>query len=112
MILSLIIGFVLGAAALLFAIQNTEVVALRFLGWEFESSLALLVIIALGIGAAITLLVSIPAMIGNSFRISRLERDKRKLGETIAEQARAQAASQTTYVVEEVPPQVLDTRRL
>ena len=111
MIFSLIIGFVLGAAAIIFAIQNTDVVALRFLGWEFESSLALLVIIALAIGAAITLLVSIPAMIGDSFRISRLERHNRKLGETIAEQARAQTVTETTYVVEEVPPQVLDTRR-
>ena len=46
MILSLILGFLLGAAALLFALQNTAIVALSFLGWQFESSLAVVIILA------------------------------------------------------------------
>ncbi|HEY0948009.1 MAG TPA: LapA family protein [Candidatus Paceibacterota bacterium] len=104
MILSLILGFLLGAAALLFAIQNTDSVALTFLGWSFESSLALLTLIAFGTGIVVSLLVSLPGAIRDGIRIMGLKRENKKLADELAA-----ARTETTVVVEE-PPQVLDIR--
>lgn len=104
MILSLILGFVLGIAALLFALQNTAVVALSFLGYQFESSLALLVLIALATGVVLSLLVSIPSAIRDGLKIMNLKRENKKLQEQIA------ARPVETTIITEEPPQVLDIR--
>jgi len=110
MILSLILGFLLGAAALLFALQNTAVVSLSFLGWQFESSLALLILIALAAGIIVSLLVSIPSAVKDSFKLMGLKKDNKKLLDELAECRRT---SQTVVnVVEEPLPQVLDMRNL
>lgn len=100
MILSLIVGFVLGAAAIVFVLQNTTVVALTFLGWQFETSLAILVLIALAVGVLFSLLVSLPSAIIDSFRLSHLEKQNQKLAGEV--EAHRQA---TTVVVEPSVPQ-------
>lgn len=105
MILPLILGFLLGVAALLFALQNTTVVALTFLGWQFESSLALLVLAALTTGVVISILASIPSFIGSSFRIMSLKKENRKLAEELAQHREA-----NVVVVQDTVPPVLDIR--
>ena len=108
MILSLILGFLLGAAALLFALQNTAVVSLSFLGWQFESSLALLILIALAAGIIVSLLVSIPSAVKDSFKLMGLKKDNKKLLDELAECRRTSQAS--SVITEEPLPQVLDIR--
>lgn len=103
MIISLVLGFLLGAAALLFAIQNTGPAALTFLGWQFESSLALLILIAFGAGALTALLVSLPSAIRDGFRIMKLKRANRALSEEM------QRVRNDAVAVEE-PASVLDIR--
>lgn len=105
MILSLILGFLLGAAALLFALQNTAVVALSFLGWQFESSLALLTLMAFATGVIVSLLVSIPSAVKDSFRIMGLKNENKKLADELQ---KAQSVPETIVVAED--PQVLDIR--
>lgn len=83
MLFTLIIGFVLGAAAIVFVLQNTAIVALTFLSWQFEASLALLVIISILVGFILTLLIMLPGSIGNSFKMRRL----RKQAEALAAEA-------------------------
>lgn len=107
MILSLILGFILGVAALLFALQNTAIVALSFLGYQFESSLALLVLIALAIGVVLSLLVSIPSAVRDGLKIMSLKRENQKLRDEIA--TLSARPVETTVVVEEPSP-VLDIR--
>lgn len=107
MILSLILGFLLGAAALLFALQNTDVVALSFLGWQFESSLALLILIAFAGGIIVSLLVSIPSALKDSFKIMSVRKENRKLLDELAECRRTK---ETVVVTDEPIPQVLDIR--
>lgn len=106
MILSLILGFLLGAAALLFALQNTAMVALSFLGWQFESSLALLILMAFALGVIVSLLVSIPSAIGDSLRIMGLRKENRRLAEQLAETP----DSTVVNIVEEPIAPVLDIR--
>lgn len=104
MILSLLVGFVLGAAALLFALQNTEVVSLTFVGWQFQSSLALLVLVSVGVGILISILAFLPSAIARSFRIMGLKSENRKLAESV--EAHKQALSAATATPEVV---VVDT---
>jgi uncharacterized integral membrane protein len=104
MILPLILGFLLGAAALLFALQNTAVVALSFLGWQFESSLALLILIAFATGVIVSLLVSIPSAVRDSFRIMGLKKENKKLADQLA------STPQVVVAVEEPIAPVLDIR--
>ncbi|MES2668552.1 MAG: LapA family protein [Patescibacteria group bacterium] len=109
MILPLILGFLLGAAALLFALQNTAVVALSFLGWGFESSLALLTLMAFAAGVLVSLLVSIPSAVKDNFKIMGLKKDNKKLAEELA--ALRSAPPETVVVMEDtgIDP-VLDIR--
>ncbi len=79
MILSLFVGFVLGVAALLFALQNTEVVALSFMGWQFTSSLAVVVLASLGMGILISILAMLPSTLRDSFSIMGLKKQNKKL---------------------------------
>jgi lipopolysaccharide assembly protein A len=101
MIFSLILGFVLGAAALLFALQNTEVVALTFMGWQFESSLALLVLASLAAGMLISILASLPSAVSGKFREMRLRNENRKLAEEV--DMHRQAANAPEVVVQGDP---------
>jgi putative membrane protein len=78
-ILLFVLGFFLGAGAIVFAIQNTQVVALTFMGWQFESSLALLVIVVLGVGMLVSMLAFLPYAISGTFKIMRLKSENKKL---------------------------------
>jgi putative membrane protein len=100
MILSLILGFALGAAAVLFALQNTEVVALTFMGWQFESSLALLVLVSLAVGMLISILASLPSAVAAKFREMRLRSENRKLAEEVNMHRQAQASAPEVVVVQ------------
>lgn len=108
MILSLILGFLLGAAALLFALQNTAVVELSFMGWQFESSLALLILMAFAAGIIVSLLVSIPSAVKDSFRIMSLKKENKKLVDEVNEHRRTNQAA--VNAPDETIPQVLDIR--
>ncbi len=107
MILSLILGFLLGAAALLFAIQNTAVVAVSFLGWQFESSLALLILMTFATGVVVSLLISIPSAVKDSFRIMSLKKENKELTDQLAVAASTPA---TVVIAEDTIDPVLDIR--
>lgn len=84
MFLSLIIGFVLGAAAIIFAFENTAFVSLTFLGWHFQSSIALVVILALAAGGILGILSALPGIIRRSWQIRTLRRDNAALQDEVA----------------------------
>lgn len=67
----LIFSFVIAFLAILFAIQNTTVTPIRFLIWETEGSLALVLFIALVAGALISYLATAPGQIKQRMTISR-----------------------------------------
>lgn len=66
------IGFAIGAVA--FALQNNVPVTVSFIVWSFEGSLAMVLLLALGLGALIAGLVSSPAMIRRQWTGTRLRR--------------------------------------
>lgn len=84
--LALIIGILFAAAAVLFALQNDTHVVVTLAMWEFEGSLALFLILALGTGALIAGLVSTPAMIGRQWAVTRQSHQIRDLEKKLTEQ--------------------------
>ena len=86
--LGLIIGILFAIMAALFAMQNIVpgVVSLGF--WSFEGSLALVLLMTLGLGALIAGLLSSPAMIRRQWNTSKLARQVADLERKLADEAR------------------------
>lgn len=84
--LVLILGIIFAAIAVTFALQNNTQVMVALAMWQFEGSLALVLILALGLGALIAGLVSSPAMIGKQWAVTRLNHQIRDLEKRLAEQ--------------------------
>ena len=72
--LFLILGIVFAIGAVTFALQNGVPVTVAFAFWHFESSLAVVLLVALGLGALIAALVSTPSVIKGQWTGARLRR--------------------------------------
>jgi len=59
----LIIGLLLALVIVTFIFQNTNPVIVHFLAWQFEGSLALMLLLTFIFGIIICLLVAIPLLI-------------------------------------------------
>ena len=88
--LLLVVGIGVAIVAVAFALQNNTEVSVDLAFWSFESSLAMVLLLALGIGAIIAILLSWPRMIRSQWvnsrlrrQISRLETDKAGLEQRI-----------------------------
>ncbi len=76
--LFLILALIIAILAVVFAIQNAVPITITFFAWRYESSLALVLLLTLALGVVISLLVSAPAMIRRSLKIST---QKKKIDE-------------------------------
>ena len=90
--LYLILAAIIAVAIALFAIQNATPVVVSFLLWRFESSLAVVIILAITAGIAITWLITIPSRIRRrrelgekSRRVEELERRVKELEEILSQ---------------------------
>jgi len=77
--ISLILGLIIGALSVIFALQNVFSVTVSFLTWNLTASLALIISIALLLGLVVGILFTLPESIKNSFAISRLSKENKKL---------------------------------
>lgn len=67
----LIFGIAVAIGAVVFALQNIAPVTVTLAMWNFEGSLALVLLFALGLGALIAGLLSSPAVIRGQWTIGR-----------------------------------------
>jgi len=81
----LILAVVLAALTALFAIQNSGVITVSFLGWETDASLALILILTLGIGILIGYLAGLPSSLRKASQLRRVKRDLGALQDVAAE---------------------------
>ncbi|NJN20441.1 MAG: GGDEF domain-containing protein [Leptolyngbya sp. RL_3_1] len=72
--LYIVSGLAIALLAILFALQNPNLVTLNLLGWEYRQSLALVLLLTLAIGVVVGLLVSVPAVIRRGWRVSRFQK--------------------------------------
>jgi len=71
----LIIAIVLAALTAVFAIQNSGVIAVTFLGWEWEASLALILIMTLGVGILVGYLAGLPSRVKKGSQLRQARKD-------------------------------------
>lgn len=74
----LIVALGLAILTVIFALQNAISVTVTFLIWQFEGSLALVLMLTFVLGALVSLLVSIPAIVK---RRSAISTQKKKIEE-------------------------------
>lgn len=88
MIFVVILGVVIAIAAILFAFQNSAIVTISLGVWQFKESLAIILLVTLGLGIIISLLLSIPTIIKKNWQISRQKKQIENLETELREQKR------------------------
>ena len=78
-ILSLIVGIILGAITVVFALQNVVPITVIFLSWQIHGSLALILVLAVLLGAVICALFSIPELIDIRMQLSAAREEIKRL---------------------------------
>lgn len=86
--LTLILGIAFAIGAVSFALQNNVPVTVTLALWGFNGSLALVLLLALGIGALIAGIVSSPTVIRNQWRATRLDHRVADLERQLAAQTK------------------------
>jgi putative membrane protein len=84
--LMLVLGIVFSIGAVVFALQNDVAVTVNLIVWQFEGSLALVLLVALGVGVLIMGLLSSPAVIRGQWTTLRLRHQIVDLERELAEQ--------------------------
>ncbi|MDD5175295.1 MAG: LapA family protein [Sterolibacterium sp.] len=69
--LLIITGMLIAACGVIFALQNNVSVTVTFLFWNFESSLALVILLAIAAGGFIIALVSTPSTLRKQWTLNR-----------------------------------------
>jgi putative membrane protein len=107
----LILGIAIAIAAVAFALQNDLIVTVTLAFWSFDSSLAMVLLLAAGVGALIAVLLSWPGIIKSLWENSRLRKQVSKLEEDKAalEQRKTQLEEEVARLnpqpIPEEPPQ-------
>ena len=81
--LVLIAAIVLAILTALFAIQNSTVITVSYLVWRFEASLALVLILTLGVGILIGYLATLPSSWRKSSQLRRTQRRQTELEDRV-----------------------------
>jgi lipopolysaccharide assembly protein A len=97
--LFLILGIVFAIGAVTFALQNSGPVTVVFAFWRFDSSLAVVLLVALALGALIAGLVSTPSVLKGQWAGARLRRQVASL-----EDDRASLERRVRELESEMPP--------
>jgi uncharacterized integral membrane protein len=95
MLLSLIVGIILGAIAVIFAFQNVAVVTVTFLTWQITASLAIIILGTLLCGIVLTLLFLLPSVIRDEMYVAALKKQKRETEDELS-RVRNNGVSTTT----------------
>ncbi len=85
MFIFLIIGLLLGGLVVIFALQNMTEITVTFLVWQFQGSLALILVLAAVAGMIIYGFLSMPESVKKYFVISKLQKDKAALKDEVEE---------------------------
>ena len=102
-----ILGIAIAAICVAFALQNNVPVTVTFLLWRFDSTLAMVLLLSLGLGAIVVALVSTPTALRKEWLLSRQRKQIAALNATVAdlhaENERLQGRDQAA-VRDELPP--------
>lgn len=71
--LAFIASLLVATLAAFFAVQNTQLATVSFLGWHFEASLVIVLLITFAAGVLATMLILMPSSLKKSLEIRRLK---------------------------------------
>lgn len=86
LLLTLILALVFAILAVIFASQNPTIVTISFYGYSVEGSLAVIILIAVGIGVIIGALIMAPGAIKRGLELRSHRRKVGGLEKTLGEQ--------------------------
>ena len=86
MIILFVIGILLGAVAVVFALQNVAVITVSFFSWQLTGSLALILLIAITSGMLVAIFLLMPEFITSYFKARSLQKENAKLAEELRKQ--------------------------
>jgi lipopolysaccharide assembly protein A len=116
MIILFILGLLLGAVAVIFALQNVAIVTVTFFSWSITSSLSVIVSLAILSGILIALLLFLPESISNYFGYRKLKKENAKLIEELRKQKELTTFAKSTPPTKEdiykIEDGVIDNRAL
>ena len=82
----LIAAIVLAALVAIFALQNSAVIMVSFLGWHWEASLALILILVLGAGILVGYLAGLPSAWKSKSELRQQRREIKDLEKEVGDQ--------------------------
>jgi uncharacterized integral membrane protein len=91
----LVLALAVALVAVLFALQNIVPVSVTFMTWTVEGSLALVLFVALIVGALVSLLASIPAVVKGRMTATSLRKQVAVLEAELESCRRGLAAART-----------------
>jgi lipopolysaccharide assembly protein A len=81
----LLIALLIALIAVIFALQNTQVVSITFLAWTFQSSIALEMVVTLIAGVVVGILAMLPGSIRSQLQIASRKKEKTGLEASLAQ---------------------------
>lgn len=81
---ALFLSLAVAVLAVVFALQNNAPTALKFLTWTFQSSLAVVILISVAVGALTSFLASLPGMIRLKWHLRSSQKRVAELEEAAA----------------------------
>ena len=84
MLLSLILGIILGATTVVFALQNVALVTVTFASWHVTAPLAVLMLGCMLLGIVFALLLLLPFLIRDEIKARRILQEKRAIENALA----------------------------
>lgn len=98
-----IAAMIFAACAVIFALQNNVPVAVTFLLWHFDGSLAIVLLLALAFGGLVVALVSTPSTLRRQWSIKRLNKRVSELESTCNNQKEAIAGLESRMCADNPP---------
>lgn len=83
--LTILIGIALAIVAVAFALQNNVPVTVTFLLWHFDSALAMVLLLAVAIGALIVAFLSTPSVLRLQWQVARQRKQIVALEQSLSE---------------------------
>jgi len=74
MVIFILIALLIAIVAVIFALQNAVTITISFFIWQFDGSLALVLLLTLGLGFLISFFATLPSIIRRSWAIAGQKR--------------------------------------
>lgn len=95
--------------AVIFALQNTLPVTISFLFWQFHGSLALVLLVALAVGAVISFLASLPTLLRGQWSMRKLRKQAAELESNLNDHKQRLEEAQNRLQAQSTPIQPTET---